>query len=138
MSKFIEPGTINVDHAIFGSPDLDQCGIVHAKLQTMLFVPFLTGVSKGIIRRKLIKQMLIQFLEMDEKSAEKFMECFSKFKPESIRNEYYSDLLTWLDEDINLEGTKTQNYSKYFHCLFIVPYDRLADIVVCSMIFLGI
>ncbi|SEA85918.1 hypothetical protein SAMN05216349_1396 [Oribacterium sp. KHPX15] len=119
---------IHIDNAIFGSPDLDQCGIVQAKLQTMLFVPFLTGAAKKKYRRKLLKKMLMQFLEMDEKSAEKFMECFSKFRPESIRNEYYSDLLTWLDEDINVEGTKAhfiyarkmgkkylERYKRYFH-----------------------
>jgi len=56
------------------------------------------------------------------------MKCFSKFRPESIRNEYYSDLLTWLDEDINIEGTKPhfiyarkmgkkylKRYKRYFH-----------------------
>jgi len=119
---------IHIDNAIFGSPDLDQCGIVQAKLQTLLFVSFLTGAAKGKIRRKLIKKMLIRFLEMDEENAEKFMECFSKFRPESIRNEYYSDLLTWLDEDINIEGTKPhfiyarkmgkkylERYKGYFH-----------------------
>ena len=37
---------------------------------------------------------------MDDEAADRFMSCFERFSPESIRNEYYSDLLTWLDDDI--------------------------------------
>ena len=44
--------------------------------------------------------MLIRFFEMNNETADRFMECFAKFNPESIKNEYYSDLLTWLKDDM--------------------------------------
>ena len=60
--------------------------------------------------------------------AEKFMNCFSKFSPESIKNEYYTDLLTHLEDDIKVEHTRAHfiyankmgekylnRYKKYFH-----------------------
>lgn len=73
---------------------------------------------------------------MDDEAAERFMQCFSKFSPESIKNEYYTDLLTHLDNDINVEHTKThfiyankmgekylKRYKKYFHDPEIREYD---------------
>ena len=43
---------------------------------------------------------------MSDDTADRFMDCFARFRPESIRNEYYTDLLTWLEEDIHVEGTR--------------------------------
>ncbi|MCR5007333.1 MAG: hypothetical protein K6A76_02005 [Oribacterium sp.] len=57
---------IHIDHAIFGSPDLDQCGIVQAKLQTMLFVPILTGTAKKKYRRKQHEQWLFGDMGLSE------------------------------------------------------------------------
>ena len=52
---------------------------------------------------------------------------FDEMGPESIRNEYYTDLLTWMDDDIHVENTKVhfiyagkmgekylKRYKKYF------------------------
>ncbi len=57
----------------------------------------------------------------------RFLGCFSKFSPESIKNEYYTDLLTWLKDDIHVDGTRIhfiyankmgekylKRYKKYF------------------------
>ena len=56
--------------------------------------------------------------------------------PESIKNEYYTDLLTYLNEDINVEHTKAhfiytnkmgekylKRYKKYFHDPDIREFD---------------
>ena len=119
---------VHLDHAIFGSPDLDQSGIVAAKLQSMLVVPLLTSFTKGEKKRNKTKNKLKNFFQMSEETAEKFMNCFFKFNPESIKNEYYSDLLTHLEDDISVEHTKAhfiyankmgekylKRYKKYFH-----------------------
>ena len=73
------------------------------------------------------REKLKSFFEMNDETADRFMACFSKFKPESIRNEYYTDLLTHLNDDIHVEGTKVhfiyankmgekylKRYKKYF------------------------
>ena len=42
---------------------------------------------------------------MSDEVADKFLDGFSKFSVESIKNEYYTDLLTHLRNDIHVEGT---------------------------------
>ena len=109
VGQLIQRENVHMDHGIFGSPDLDQSGKVSAWLQSKLVVPLLTN---------------------------RFMACFSKFKPESIRNEYYTDLLTHLNDDIHVEGTKVhfiyankmgekylKRYKKYFRDPDIREFD---------------
>ena len=65
-----------------------------------------------------------------------FSRVFAKFSPESIKNEYYTDLLTWLKDDIHVEGTKVhfiyankmgekylKRYKKYFRDPDIREFD---------------
>ena len=126
--QLIQRRRIHMDHGIFGSPDLDQSGKFSAWLQSKLVVPLLTGFTKNEKKREKTKKKLQDFFEMNDETAEKFMGCFSKFSPESIKNEYYTDLLTWLDDDIQVPGTKAhfiyaekmgekylKRYRKYFH-----------------------
>ena len=47
VGQLIQREKIHVDHGIFGSPDLDQCGVVAAKLQAALVTPLLTSFNKG-------------------------------------------------------------------------------------------
>lgn len=114
-------------HGIFGSPDLDQSGKISAWLQSKLVVPLLTSFTKSEKKKAKTRDKLKGFFEMDDETADKFMACFEKFSPESIKNEYYTDLLTWLDEDIHVEDTKVhfiyankmgekylKRYKKYF------------------------
>ncbi|WP_026514106.1 hypothetical protein [Butyrivibrio sp. LB2008] len=97
---------VHIDHAIFGSPDLDQSGKIAAKLQSLLVVPILTSFTKGEKKRNKTKEKLKDFFLMSDETAEKFMNCFAKFNPESIKNEYYTDLLTHLEDDIYVEHTR--------------------------------
>ena len=73
---------------------------------------------------------------MTDEVAEQFIDCFSKFDPESIKNEYYTDLLTHLHDDIKVEHTKAhfiyankmgkkylKRYKKYFHDPDIREFD---------------
>ena len=74
----------------------------------------------------------------DEMGSEggKFMACFAQFKPESIRNEYYTGLITCPDEDIHVPHTRThfiyankmgkkyeKRYRKYFRDADIHEFD---------------
>ncbi len=128
VGQLIMRRKIHIDHGIFGSPDLDQSGKVSAKLQSMLVVPLFTGFTKNEKKQKKTKDFLKKIFLMDDETADKFMTCFSKFSPESIKNEYYTDLLTHLEDDINVEHTRThfiyankmgekylKRYKKYFH-----------------------
>jgi hypothetical protein len=118
---------VHLDHGIFGSPDLDQSGRISAWMQSKLVVPLLTGFTKSEKKKAKTRKLLKGLFEMSDENADKFMTCFEKFSPESVKNEYYSDLLTWLDDDIHVEHTKVhfiyaikmgkkylKRYRKYF------------------------
>ena len=106
VGQLIQRQNVHLDHGIFGSPDLDQSGRFSAWLQSKLVVPLLTGFTKNEKKKAKTREKLKGFFEMDDEMADRFMACFSKFAPESIRNEYYTDLLTWLEDDIHVEHTK--------------------------------
>ena len=136
VGQLIQRRNIHIDQGIFGSPDLDQSGKVSAWLQSKLVVPLLTGFTGNEKKRAKTKAKLQSFFEMNDDMAERFMACFSKFDPRSIRNEYYSDLLTWLQDDIHVEGTQVhfiyaarmgkkylKRYKKYFRDPDIRTFD---------------
>ena len=136
VGQLIQRENIHMDHGIFGSPDLDQSGKVAARLQAMLVTPLLTSFTKGEKKRNKTRDKLKKFFEMSDETAEKFMGCFEKFNPESIKNEYYTDLITYLNDDIHVEGTTAhfiyakkmgekylKRYRKYFRDPEIVEFD---------------
>ena len=125
VGQLIQRENVHMDHGIFGSPDLDQSGKFSAWLQSKLVVPLLTSFTKNEKKKAKTREKL-----------KSFMACFSKFKPESIRNEYYTDLLTHLNDDIHVEGTKVhfiyankmgekylKRYKKYFRDPDIREFD---------------
>jgi len=136
VGQLIQRQNIHMDHGIFGSPDLDQSGRFSAWLQSKLVVPLLTSFTRGEKKRARTKDLLKKTFEMSDETADKFMSCFERFKPESIRNEYYTDLLTWLEDDIHVENTKVhfiyankmgekylKRYKKYFRDPEIREFD---------------
>ena len=136
VGQLVQRENIHIDHAIFGSPDLDQSGKFSAWLQSKLVVPLLTGFTKNEKRKKKTREKLKSFFEMNDETADRFMGCFAKFSPESIKNEYYTDLLTWLRDDIHVENTKAhfiyankmgekylKRYKKYFRDPDIREFD---------------
>ncbi len=136
VGQLIQRKNIHLDHGIFGSPDLDQSGKFSAWLQSKLVVPLLTSFTGSEKKKANTREKLKKIFEMNDETAEKFMDCFAKFSPESIKNEYYSDLLTWLDEDIHVEHTKVhfiyakkmgekylKRYKKYFRDPDIREFD---------------
>ena len=128
VGQLIQRENIHMDHGIMGSCDFDQSGKFAAKLQTKLMYPLLAGAAKNNKNGKRMRKLLVSFFEMSDETAEKFMECFAGFRPESILNEYYTDLITCLKDDIHVEHTKVhiiyalkmgkkyeKRYRKYFH-----------------------
>jgi len=136
VGQLIMRRKVHIDHGIFGSPDLDQSGKLSAWLQSKLVVPLLTSFTGSEKKREKTKAELKGFFEMSDETAERFMGCFARFKPESIKNEYYTDLLTWLQDDIHVEHTKVhfiyaskmgekylKRYKKYFRDPEIREFD---------------
>lgn len=136
VGQLIQRQVVHVDHGIFGSSDLDQSGVFAAKLQTKIMYPIISGAAKKSGKQGLMRKLIINGFKMDEETADKFMACFASFKPESILNEYYTDLITYLDEDIQVPHTRThfiyakqmgaryeKRYRKYFHEPDIRTFD---------------
>ncbi|MBR3341163.1 MAG: 2-hydroxy-6-oxo-6-phenylhexa-2,4-dienoate hydrolase [Clostridiales bacterium] len=136
VGQLIQRGNIHMDHGIFGSPDLDQSGVLSAKIKSALVVPLLTSFTKSEKKKQKAKKKFVEMFEMDEKTAEMFIESFSRFKPESIKNEFYTDLITCLKDDIHVEGTTAhfiyankmgekykKRYLKYFRDPDIREFD---------------
>ena len=136
VGQLIQRRNIHMDHGIFGSPDLDQSGKVIAWLQSKLVVPLLTSFTGSPKRQMRTKEKLKRIFLMSDETANKFMECFAKFSPESIKNEYYTDLITHLEENINVEHTRAhfiyankmgekylKRYRKYFYNPDIREFD---------------
>ena len=136
VGQLIQRQNVHLDHGIFGSPDLDQSGKFSAWLQSKLVVPLLTGFTGSEKKRKKSKEKLKRFFEMSDEMADQFIDCFARFSPESIRNEYYTDLLTWLEDDIHVEHTRVHfiyarkmgekylnRYRKYFRNPDIREFD---------------
>ncbi|MBQ6293916.1 MAG: 2-hydroxy-6-oxo-6-phenylhexa-2,4-dienoate hydrolase [Lachnospiraceae bacterium] len=136
VGQLIQRENIHLDHGIFGSPDFDQSGKFSALLQSKLVVPLLTSFTKNEKKKAKSKEKLKAAFEMDDETAEKFIGCFAKFDPVSIKNEYYTDLLTWLRDDIHVEHTKAHfiyakkmgekylnRYKKYFRDPEIREFD---------------
>ena len=136
VGQLIQRKNIHLDHGIFGSPDLDQSGKLSAWLQSKLVVPLLTSFTASEKKREKTRQKLVKYFEMSDEVAQRFMDSFAKFKSESIKNEYYTDLLTWLQDDIHVEHTKVhfiyaskmgekylKRYKKYFRDPEIREFD---------------
>ena len=136
VGQLIQREKIHIDHGIFGSPDLDQSGKLIAWLQSKLVLPLLTSFTKSEKKKAKTSEMLQRYFEMNSETADHFMSCFAKFSPESIKNEYYTDLLTWLKDDIHVENTKVhfiyankmgkkylKRYKKYFRDPEIREFD---------------
>ncbi len=136
VGQLIMRRRVHIDHGIFGSPDLDQSGKLSAWLQSKLVVPLLTSFTGSEKKQAKTREKLKSFFEMSDETADRFMCCFSKFRHESIRNEYYTDLLTHFEDDIHAEHTLVhfiyankmgekylKRYRKYFRDPEIREFD---------------
>ena len=136
VGQLIQRENIHMDHGIFGSPDLDQSGRLGAWLQSKLVVQLLTSFTGSEKKMAKSKEKLKAVFEMNDETADRFIGCFAKFDPVSIKNEYYTDLLTWLKDDIHVEHTGVhfiyankmgekylRRYRKYFRNPDIREFD---------------
>ena len=136
VGQLIQRRNVHLDHGIFGSPDLDQSGRLSARLQSALVVPLLTGLAGNEKKRDKTRAKLKKYFEMSDEAAARFTDGFAEFDFRSVRNEYYTDLLTWLDDDIEVEHTKVlfiyarkmgekylKRYKKHFRNPEIAEFD---------------
>ena len=106
VGQLIQRESIHMDHGIFGSPDLDQSGVFSAKIKSALVTPLLTSFTRSEKKKQKAKIKFMELFEMDEKTADMFLSSFSRFNTDSIKNEFYTDLITYLKMIFTLKEQK--------------------------------
>ena len=124
VGLLMQRGRIHIDHAILGSSDLDQESPMAAKLKTAIITPVLHSMlQKGKIPG-FTQKWLEQKPSQDWLYYEKMMDMFGLnstrmafVKKESIRYQFYSDLVTPLEKEISAPGTMV-------HCFYAARMGR--------------
>ena len=118
VGLLVQRGNVHIDHAILGSSDLDQDSGLFAWFKAwligkVLYGMFQKGKLPGFMQKRLEKK------PKDEVAYyEKMMELFGMnntrmafVRRESIRNQFYSDLVTPIENNIAVPDTT-------IHCFF--------------------
>lgn len=115
VGLLIQRGNIHIDHAILGSSDLDQDSAWKAKLKCKIAIPLLHKIVSTGEYPKMLQGL------MEKKRTpyrDKFMAMFGIgngglpfIRKESVYNQFYSDLVTPLKENISVPGTTV-------HCFY--------------------
>lgn len=120
VGLLIQRQKVKIDHGILGSSDLDQSGALAAGLQSrivanMLYGMFQKGRLPGWMQKRLDKKPEEERAYMDP-----MLKMFgignrdmTFVRKESIRNQFYSDLVTPLQDGIHVQGTA-------IHCFYAV------------------
>ena len=111
----VQRQNVRIDRAILGSSDLDQDAPRKAKLKCRIAVPLLHKIVSTGEYPKILRGL------MEKKRTpyrDRFMEMFGIgngglpfIRRESVYNQFYSDLITPLEEDIAVPGTD-------IHCFY--------------------
>ena len=140
VGLLVQRKNIHIDHAILGSSDLDQDPIWKAKLKCKIAIPLLHRIVSTGEYPKVLQGL------MEKKRTpyrDKFMAMFGIgngglpfMKKESVYNQFYSDLVTPLEEGICIPNTTVHcfyadkmgeeylhRYQKYFKDPVIHRFD---------------
>ena len=104
-------GNIHMDYGILGSSDLDQASHFTAKLQTNLLLPLIYPVIRDgqFKSRFLQKRLRKRAAEMGD-YVQAFLDMLGGARPyvtlRSCKNQFYSDLVTPLPDQIDAPGTE--------------------------------
>jgi len=143
VSLLVSRKNIHIKHAIIGSSDMDQTGKAVAKLETILvaklFEPVvMTGKVPNFLQKRINKMS-----PEDKEYMNNILDSFTAngkglpfVKKQSIRNQFYSDLITPVGEGIDVEGTTIhvfyakkmgEKYEKRYYKHFANPDIRVHD-----------
>ena len=110
VGLLVQRNNIHISHAIIGSSDLDQSGRISAFLQTEL----LGGVLYGMLKKGTMPKWAVKVCEkkMGKEATEKYKamlgsigDAMQSVTKTSVKRQFYSDLITPLDDGIKAEGT---------------------------------
>ncbi len=107
-------GNIHMDYGILGGSDLDQSGKLWAKLMTKLMMPvFYPFITKGEIKIPFMKKKMDRMMAEENGYIRAFMDMIktpdvdmSRVTKKTVENQFYSDLITPLPDQIDPAGTQ--------------------------------
>ena len=102
---------IHMDYGILGSSDLDQASPLAARLQTNLLLPLIYPVVRdGKFKAKFLQKQLEKHAKESGDYVKAFLKIFGDARPyvtmQSCKNQFYSDLITPLPDNIHVPGTE--------------------------------
>lgn len=100
-----------MDYGILGSSDLDQASPFAAKLQTNLLVPLVYPLLRdGQFKSRFLQKRLQKREKEMGEYVKTFMDMLGGVRPylakQSCKNQFYSDLITPLPDQIDVPGTE--------------------------------
>lgn len=118
VGLLVQRGKIHIDHAILGSSDMDQDSGFSAKAKARLIGKVLHGMFQSGKLPAFMRKRLEKKPEDERPYYEKMLEMFGMGSTrmafvgrESIQNQFYSDLVTPIENNISVPGTTV-------HCFY--------------------
>ena len=110
VSLLIQRKRIHMDHGIIGSSDMDEAGKVIATIQASIVTPIMYKMVHTGTLPKLMKKKIAQMDDSKKKLVNGFLDMFGLGSPwitkKSIYNQFYSDLVTKVQHNMDVPNTK--------------------------------
>lgn len=120
VGLLVQRKNIHIDHGILGSSDLDQSSSFSAQMKAAVVTPMLAKLLQKDSIPRFIKKWLAKQPEEEQDYYQKMVEMFgigsgrmAFVRKESIRNQFYSDLVMPLENAISVPGTTV-------HCFYAI------------------
>lgn len=112
VALLIQREKIHIDHGIIGSSDMDEAGPLMAKIQASIIVPIMYKMVHTGELPKFMQKRMAKADEAKKELVEKFLNMFGVGRggnpwitKQSIYNQFYSDLVTKVQHDIDVPET---------------------------------
>lgn len=138
VGLLVQRKRVHIGHAVLGSSDLDQCGSVLAKAEAALVTKIFFKMMRKPERMRLFEglaklKMGMEFTDAFREYMRDFMNDMSFVSEENLFRQFYSDLVTPLQDGIDVPGTAVhilwtnkmgKKYLKRYHRHFKNPDIR--------------
>lgn len=134
VSLLIQRKRIHMDHGIIGSSDMDEAGKVMATIQASIVTPIMYKMVHTGTLPKLMEKKIAQMDDSKKGLVNGFLDMFglggSWITKKSIYNQFYSDLVTKVQHNMDVPNTKIhvfyatkmgKKYEKRYHTYFKNP-----------------
>ena len=141
VGLLVQRKVIHIDHGFIGSSDLDQGSPLVAKIMTKIIGGTIAGAAKSPKKKEKLYKLLESGIgmEINEETRtflDRFTDSMLSLHPNTISNEFYSDYVTPLENNIDVSGTSVhiiyalkmgkkyeKRYLQHFAHPDIIPFD---------------